>query len=334
MPTSPKLCIAPMMGWTHTHFRTLMRLIAPDSLLFTEMLTTSALIHGPRNKLLSHNPIEHPLVCQIGGSSPKYCAQAAEFIEQAGYQEININIGCPSPRVQQALIGACLFKHPDIVASCLQAMRDATSLPITVKCRIGVDQIDDVDSLKRFIELCCEQGVRRFYIHARKAWLKGLNPRQNRTIPTLNYERVWAIARDFPECEIIVNGGFKTITDVQMGLKHCHGVMIGRAACDTPWHMRSIQRTLFPSTTVLPFTEVITHYLDYAHTHAKTRPRSVFTLLKPLQHLYRYTQSSKAWKKLLQETSTYASKHHNTITLQDLFHKLHDFCAAAPHTLD
>lgn len=230
-----------MMDWTDRHDRYFLRLIAPDILLYTEMITAHALAHGDVEYLLRFHQQEHPLALQLGGSDPQLLASGAKLGEEYGYDEINLNVGCPSPRVSKGRFGACLMLEPSLVADCVSAMREAVSLPVTVKCRIGVDDQDSYASLQHFIQQVERAGCQTFIIHARKAWLKGLSPKQNREIPPLQYEVVHQIKRDFPHLTIILNGGLRSIEEIDRELPHVDGIMVGRAAYNNPYFLAEIQ---------------------------------------------------------------------------------------------
>ena len=225
-----RLCIAPMMDRTDRHFRYLLRLLAPRARLYTEMITARALLHGDAQKLLRFSDIEHPVALQLGGSEPAELAAAARLGESAGYDEINLNVGCPSDRVQAGCFGAALMLQPQRVADCVSAMREAVSVPVTVKTRLGVDDHDSYEFPRDFIARVAAAGCDTFIVHARKAWLKGLSPRQNREIPPLDYARVHRLKRDFPQLRIVINGGLTAVGATLEQLEHVDGVMLGRVA--------------------------------------------------------------------------------------------------------
>ncbi len=229
-----------MMAWTDRHCRFLLRGTGRQITLFTEMITAGALLHGPRDRLLAHDTSEHPVVVQLGGSEPADLARAAFFAAEAGYDEINLNVGCPSPRVQRGAFGACLMREPKLVGELVSAMTSAAPLPVTVKCRLGVDDADTQPLLEAFIATVQDAGCERFYLHARKALLNGLSPAQNRQIPPLQYERVYALKARFPELEIMINGGIDSADAVAEHLRHTDGVMIGRAAYHNPLFMNEL----------------------------------------------------------------------------------------------
>ena len=236
--------VAPMMDWTDRHCRYFHRLLSPRARLYTEMVTSAALVRGKQLRLLEHSQQEHPLALQLGGSEPQELAQAARFGAEAGYDEINLNVGCPSDRVQSGRFGACLMREPALVGECVKAMRDAVEVPVTVKCRIGVDDQDDYAGLQHFTETMLEAGVRVLVVHARKAWLKGLSPKENREIPPLDYERVYRLKREFPELVVVVNGGITTVEQVRTHLARLDGVMLGRAAYHDPYLLAQIEHAL------------------------------------------------------------------------------------------
>ena len=240
-----RLCLAPMLDWTDRWFRLLMRRISRRLLLYTEMVTTGALLHGDLERHLGHFPEESPVALQLGGSQPDELARCAALGEQWGYDEINLNLGCPSDRVQSGRFGACLMAEPNLVAECIAAMGEATALPVTVKHRIGIDHLDDYDHLARFVATLAEAGCRTFIVHARKAWLEGLSPRENREVPPLDYPRVHRLKRDFPHLEIVINGGILTLEQAEAQLQRVDGVMIGRALYHDPWLAAEADRRLF-----------------------------------------------------------------------------------------
>jgi tRNA-dihydrouridine synthase A len=261
-----QISVAPMMDWTDRHCRFFHRLLAPGALLYTEMVTTGAVIHGDRDHLLGFDPAEHPVALQLGGSDPDELAQAAEIGAGFGYDEINLNVGCPSDRVQKGRFGACLMKEPELVRDCLAAMREAVDVPVTVKTRIGVDELDSEDFLHGFVATVAESGVDTFVLHARKAWLSGLSPKQNREIPPLAYERVHGIKQAFPGLTIVLNGGIVDVKTAVAELGQVDGVMLGRAAYQNPWILAELSTRLG-----LPAAEsrraVVEAMAEYARRH-------------------------------------------------------------------
>lgn len=234
-----------MLDWTDRHFRYFARLISRRVLLYTEMITTGAILYGNRDHLLGFHPAEKPLALQLGGSNPSHLAECARIAESYGYDEINLNVGCPSDRVQNGRFGACLMAEPELVSECVAAMADAVSLPITVKTRIGIDEKDAYEDLARFVEIVSSGGCRTFIIHARKAWLKGLSPRENREVPPLRYDVVNRIKQDYPALEIVLNGGVADLDQAERHLDRVDGVMIGRAAYHQPYLLAEADRRFF-----------------------------------------------------------------------------------------
>lgn len=233
-----------MMDWTDRHCRYFLRLLSPNAMLYTEMVTAAALIHGDAPRLLRFNAEEHPVALQLGGSDPQMMAAAARLGELEGYDEININIGCPSDRVQSGQFGACLMARPELVAGCVVAMRDAVSIPVTVKTRIGIDDMDSYEFLCKFVETVSDAGCETFIVHARKAILAGLSPKENRSVPPLDYDRVYRLKKEHPDLQIILNGGITEIAQVEQHLVHVDGVMIGRQAYQDPWFLTDIEQAL------------------------------------------------------------------------------------------
>jgi tRNA-dihydrouridine synthase A len=229
-----------MMDWTDRHCRMFHRQLSRHALLYTEMVTALAIRHGDRQRLLGFSPEEQPVALQIGGSEPALLAEAARWGEDFGYCEINLNVGCPSDRVQTGRFGACLMAEPSLVRDCVGEMRNAVRVPVTVKCRIGIDDQDEEEDFDRFIDTVMQSGVDTFIVHARKAWLKGLSPKENREVPPLNHERVYRLKRRHPQLTVIVNGGIANINETQHHLMHVDGVMMGRAAYHTPWLLHEV----------------------------------------------------------------------------------------------
>ena len=249
-PNPWRLCVAPMMDWTDRHCRYFHRLLAPHARLYTEMVTSAALIHGNRLHLLEHSREEHPVALQLGGAEPDELARAAQFGTQAGYDEINLNVGCPSDRVQSGRFGACLMREPALVAECVRAMRAAVTdadghVPVTVKCRIGVDEQDEYEDLQHFADRMAEAGVHTLVVHARKAWLQGLSPKENREVPPLNYERVYRLKREFPQFTVVINGGITDLESAREHLRRVDGVMLGRLAYHEPYALAEMDAALF-----------------------------------------------------------------------------------------
>jgi tRNA-dihydrouridine synthase A len=240
-----KFAVAPMMEWTDRHCRTLHRGLTRHALLYTEMVTAQAVLYGERARLIGFDAREHPVALQLGGSDAAMLAEAARIAADFGYDEINLNIGCPSDRVQAGRFGACLMREPELVAACVAAMRAAVAIPVTVKCRIGVDDQDPGESLRRLIALCAGAGVSTFAIHARKAWLAGLSPKENRTVPPLDYALVYAVKKENPALTVILNGGIETLDQAEAHLAHVDGVMLGRAAYQSPALLADVDARIF-----------------------------------------------------------------------------------------
>ena len=234
-----------MMDWTDRHCRFFHRILTRRARLYTEMVTTGAIIHGPRARLLAFDPAEHPVALQLGGSEPADLAACARIAEDLGYDEVNLNIGCPSERVQKGAFGACLMREPGLVGACVAEMRAAVRIPVTVKCRIGVDDQDPCDALFGFVDKVARAGCETFVVHARKAWLKGLSPKDNRDIPPLDYDLVYTLKRERPDLTVIINGGITTLDEAKTHLGHVDGVMMGRAAYQSPWLLAEVDSTLF-----------------------------------------------------------------------------------------
>ncbi|MCW8196670.1 tRNA dihydrouridine(20/20a) synthase DusA [Proteobacteria bacterium 005FR1] len=259
-----RFSVAPMIDVTDKHFRYLCRLLSSHALLYTEMVTTGALLHADPARWLNHNAEEHPLALQLGGSDPEELARCAKLGESWGFDEINLNCGCPSDRVQSGRFGACLMAEPELVADCVKAMQDAASVPVTVKHRIGIDDQDEYADLTRFVDRVAAAGCRTFIVHARKAWLQGLSPKENREVPPLNYSRVYQLKKDFPELEIIINGGITTLDESKTHCEKVDGVMLGREIWNNPYFLAKVDRELFAANTpVLSREQVLKEYADY-----------------------------------------------------------------------
>lgn len=247
-----KFAIAPMMEWTDRHCRFFHRLLTRRALLYTEMVTTGAVLFGPRERLLGFDAEEQPIALQLGGSDPRQLAQCAAIGADFGYREINLNVGCPSDRVQEGRFGACLMAEPDLVGECIAAMKAAVSVPVTVKCRIGIDDQDPEQALDTLTEKVKAAGVDALIVHARKAWLEGLSPRENRDIPPLDYDRVYRLKRAHPDLPIVINGGIADLAQAREHLRHVDGVMMGRAAYQEPWRLLAVDPELFSEAAPFP----------------------------------------------------------------------------------
>ncbi|MFC6668881.1 tRNA dihydrouridine(20/20a) synthase DusA [Marinobacterium aestuariivivens] len=259
-----RFSVAPMMDWTDRHCRYFHRQLSRNALLYTEMVTTGALLHGDARRFLRYDEAEHPIALQLGGSDPDALAECSRMAEDHGYDEINLNVGCPSDRVQNNMIGACLMAHPQRVADCLERMQSAVSIPVTVKHRLGIDEMDSYEELQRFIEIVRQSGCRTFIVHARKAILAGLSPKENREVPPLKYEWVYRIKQAFPDLEIIINGGIKSLDQCEQHLQHVDGVMIGREAYQNPYLLAEVDQRLHdPQQPVPTRADVMEKMLDY-----------------------------------------------------------------------
>jgi tRNA-dihydrouridine synthase A len=261
MKPNHRFCIAPMMDWSDHHCRFFWRLLTREALLYTEMVTTGALIHGDRERFLHFNPQEHPVALQLGGSDPDDLARCAAWAEHWGYDEVNLNCGCPSDRVQSGLFGACLMAKPGLVASGVKAMIEACGIPVTVKHRIGIDDMESYAAMRGFVEVVANAGCRTFIVHARKAWLQGLSPKQNREIPPLHYDWVYRLKQELPELEIVINGGIDSIAACSGHLQHVDGVMIGREAYQNPYMLTEVDTTLFDRQTPVPSRQAVVQAL-------------------------------------------------------------------------
>ena len=294
-------CVAPMMAHTDRHFRYLLRLLSDRAMLYTEMHTTGALLYGDTERRLHFNAAEHPLGVQLGGSDPGALARCAAIAAGLGYDEINLNVGCPSARVKSGRFGACLLAEPELVAECVRAMIGATAAPVTVKTRTGIDDCDDYEHLRRFVATVARSGCRTFIIHARKAWLQGLSPRQNRTVPPLQYERVYRLKQDFPQLQIIVNGGINSLAEAREHLRHVDGVMLGRALCNNPYLLSGVDKTLFGvDNTKISRPEILQRYLCYMEAET-AQGESLYTMARHLLGLFHGQPGARAYRRHLTE---------------------------------
>ncbi len=300
MTTEP-ISVAPMMDWTDRHCRFFLRLFSPRVRLYTEMIVAQAILRGDRGRLLAFDPSEHPVALQLGGSDPAKLAEAARIGADFGYDEINLNVGCPSDRVQSATFGACLMAEPALVADCVRAMRAAVTVPVTVKCRIGIDDRDSWDFLRTFVAAVESAGCRTVIVHARKAILKGLSPKQNREVPPLDYGRAWRVKKEFPQLNVIVNGGLRTASQVAEQLAHADGVMLGREAYHNPWLLPELHRAVYDETFASPSAvDVATRMREYAERETRngTPLRSI---TRHLFGLYSGRTGARAWRRALSE---------------------------------
>jgi tRNA-dihydrouridine synthase A len=294
-----RLCVAPMMDLTDRHCRYFHRLLSPHARLYTEMVTAAALVRGQRAHLLEHHPSEQPVALQLGGADPVELAEAARHGAAAGYDEINLNIGCPSDRVQSGRFGACLMREPELVADCVRAMREAVAVPVTVKCRIGVDDQDDDADLFAFAKCMLDAGVRILIVHARKAWLQGLSPKENRAVPPLNYPRVYRLRQEFPELTVVLNGGIDGLPAVRDHLRQVDGVMLGRLAYHDPYALARVDSALFgcsPPTRE----DVLRRLASYAEAE-RVRGTRLASITRHVLGLYHGEPGGKAFRRVLSE---------------------------------
>lgn len=293
-----------MMDWTDRHCRVFHRLIAPEIRLYTEMVTTGAILHGEAERFLRFDAREHPLALQLGGSDPDDLARAVEIAAPHNYDEINLNCGCPSDRVQKGRFGACLMKEPNLVAACIKSMRGVTDRPVTVKCRLGIDDQDSYEFLKRFVEIVANDGgCRTFILHARKAWLHGLSPKENREVPPLDYERVLKIKEEFPSLDIHVNGGLTTPEGVSDFTAALNGAMIGRAAYQAPWTLREFQNRFYPDNTnaLLSREEIVCAMMDYATDQRARFGTPMKSVTRHMVGLFQGMPGARAWRQALSD---------------------------------
>jgi len=294
-----KVSVAPMMDWTDKHCRYFFRLLSSFTQLYTEMITSKAILRGDKNQLLDYNSREHPLVLQLGGSDPKEMAQCSRIAKQWGYDEVNINVGCPSDRVLSGSFGACLMKEPDLVASCVESMIDASDIPVSVKSRIGIDDMETYDQLSDFVPRIHEMGCQHFIIHARKAWLQSLSPKENRTIPPLKYPWVYRLKKDFSQLKITLNGGVTECNEVIEHLGHVDGVMMGRAIYHQPYLLSDIDYKIFGKKGISRTREqVIVDYMNYIKKQLK-QGVPIRAMTRHILGLYHGQNNAKFFRRLL-----------------------------------
>lgn len=295
-----RISVAPMMDWTDRHCRYFLRLLSPSALLYTEMVTAAAIVHGDADRLLNYNDEEHPIALQLGGSDPVWMAQATAKAATYGYDEININVGCPSDRVQSGQFGACLMARPDLVADCFRAMQGETDIPVTVKTRIGIDDQDSYDFLRAFVEKLADAGCTRFIVHARIAILEGLSPKENRTVPPLNYERVYQLKREFPELTIDLNGGLTDIELVDEALEHIDGVMIGRQAYHQPYFLAELEQHFNPDRPMPSRADVVERILPYIDQVVE-QGLSLNSVTRHMLGLFAGQPGARMWRRFISE---------------------------------
>lgn len=308
-----EISVAPMMDWTDRHCRYFHRLISPNVRLYTEMVTTGALLHGDAERFLRFDESEHPVALQLGGSDPAAMAQCAKMADDHGYDGVNINVGCPSDRVQNGRFGACLMAEPDLVADCVKAMRETVSIPVTVKTRIGIDDQDNPEFLYTFIEKSADAGCETFIIHARKAWLKGLSPKENRTKPPIMYDRAASVKERYPHLRIMVNGEVKNVEETQRHLERFDGVMIGREAYSNPFVLADIERDVFKNHNTAERESIARAMAAYAAAQKEQFGTPVKSITRHILGLYHHQCGAKQWKRTLSTLPYETGADHNVI---------------------
>ncbi len=298
-----RFSVAPMMDWTDRHCRFFLRLLSRHTLLYTEMVTTGAILHGKAERLLAYDAAEHPIALQLGGSDPAHLAACAKVGERFGYDEINLNVGCPSDRVQEGKFGACLMAEPELVARCVQAMREAVCVPVTVKTRIGIDDKDSYGELVDFIGLVSRAGCDTFIIHARKAWLQGLSPKENRTKPPLRYDVVAKLKADFPALKFVLNGGITSLAQAEGHLREFDGVMLGRAAYENPYLLAEVDRRFFGVTAEIRSRPAILEaFKPYLEAELR-RGQRLGSMSRHILGLFQGVRGGRAWRRYLSENA-------------------------------
>ncbi len=291
-----------MMDWTDRHCRYFHRLLAPSAVLYTEMVTSGAIIHGDTDRYLAYNPEEHPLALQLGGSDPADLAASARIAEERGYDEVNLNVGCPSDRVQKGRFGACLMLEPGLVKDCMSAMIDVVGIPVTIKTRLGVDDHYSYEYMRDFVGLVAESGCSIFIMHARKAVLAGLSPKQNRDIPPLHHDWVYRLKEEMPGLEIVINGGIDSVESAQAQLEYVDGVMLGRAAYHTPWVLAQCQNALFDQQTVADRDVIIEQMTGYIERQV-SGGTAVKHISRHLLGLFKGIPGARAWRRYISENA-------------------------------
>ncbi|MEX2454697.1 MAG: tRNA dihydrouridine(20/20a) synthase DusA [Rhodospirillaceae bacterium] len=299
-PLDRRVSVAPMMDRTDRHDRYFLRQIAPSALLYTEMITTGAVLHGDRDRFLRFDPAEQPVAIQLGGANPAALAQSAAIAQAAGYVEVNLNVGCPSDRVQNARFGACLMNEPALVAECVRTMIEAVDIPVTVKTRIGVDDRDSWDEFRSFVDTVAGAGCKVFVIHARKAWLQGLSPKENREIPPLSYETVYRLKQTAPELHVSINGGVTSPAEVVTHLRHVDGVMIGRAAYENPWLLAEIESGILGGFAPENRMAALDRYIAYMEREC-ARGVPLYSMARHALGLFQGLPGARAWRRHISE---------------------------------
>ena len=301
---SHKLSVAPMLDWTDKHCRYFLRQISQHAVLYTEMVTTGAIIFG-KGDYLAFNQEEHPVALQLGGSDPTDMARCAVLAQERGYDEVNINVGCPSDRVQNGRFGACLMAEPETVADCIKAMQAEVDIPVTVKSRIGIDEMDEYEDLTRFIDVVASAGCDTFIVHARKAWLKGLSPKENRDVPPLIYDRVYHLKEQFPDLEISINGGVKTLDDADLHLKYIDGVMIGREVYSNPYILAEVDKRYYGDNHQIPTRhQIVENMMTYAERQLQNEHTRIWHIARHMLGLFQGQPGARIWRRYLSQNGT------------------------------
>jgi tRNA-dihydrouridine synthase A len=314
---SHRFCVAPMLDWTDQHCRYFHRLLSKNALLYTEMVTTGALIHGNTQRFLEFNFEEHPVALQLGGSNPRDLAICARMAEETGYDEVNLNIGCPSDRVQNGKFGACLMAEPQLVGDCVAAMQAVVEIPVTVKSRIGIDEHDSYEKLTQFIDTVAKAGCETFIVHARKAWLYGLSPKENREVPPLRYDVVFQLKRDFSQLEIVINGGITTLAQSVELLNHVDGVMLGREVYQNPYLLAEVDNVLFENNyPILSREQILVELLPYIQKKLVSKVR-LNSVTRHILGLFHGEYGARLWRRYLSE-NTFKTSNNEQILLSAL----------------
>ena len=296
-----RFTLAPMMEWSTSDCRTFWRLLTKQAVLYSEMVTTGALLHGDRSRFLDCNACEHPLALQLGGSNPRDLAECSKIAEDWGYDEVNLNCGCPSDRVQNGMIGACLMAEPELVADCIATMQKAVKIPVTVKHRIGIDDMEDYEGLFRFVSTIASTGCSTFIVHARKAWLKGLSPKENREVPPLQYDKVYQLKQDFPHLNIIINGGIKTLEQSKNLLRQVDGVMLGREAYSNPYLLAEVDQQIYGvDKQIITRSEVMQAFMKYCEEQLSKGVR-LNHLTRHVLGLYQGMPGARQFRRIISE---------------------------------
>lgn len=312
---NPLIQIAPMMDYTDRHCRYFFRLISKKVWLFTEMITAKAILHGDQKKLLAYHPSEHPICLQLGGSDPNELASATKIAAAYDYDEINLNVGCPSVKVRSGMFGACLMAKPDLVARCIDAMQNASATPVSIKTRIGINHQDSYEFLSHFVHTIAKTGCKNFIIHARKAWLNGLSPKENRSIPPLQYDVIYQLKQDFPHLTIILNGGVESLDDAQKHLQHVDGIMIGRKAYQNPYLLAEIDNRFYQHPTIADRQTILANLISYIE-YERSQGTTPHQITRHILGFFQGIPGAKHWRRLL------SGPEKNTLDFRELLKKL------------